>query len=541
MGIYLKYLLSFIKYYIKFGLIHSCYKLLHLLVRNLRRIWAWKHLPGYNGDWLSKNHRKNFYRLNDYYHERTTKYPGAPLVKTNDGPRIALICNNEESIKWLLKDEFESFTKTRGEGSLVLYLLREFIGKNGLFTLAHGKHYSKSQHELWLRQRKVVAKIFTKSNFENFMYKVFLEKSMKMAKVLETRTEEFVDLQDMFFKFTMDSIEEIFFGNEINSIEGEMSFFGKNFDTAHQQLVPILFENVQFALLEMVVPFPFDQILFNISRSFTKRQKIFTKSIQNLDSHVYKFINQAKVDPSMKDRTDLIANFLNANLHFGGKPMSDKILRDILLNVTIAGRDTTACTLSWMFYELSIHPEEQNKLFEEIRKKLESNENKEGLFLPKITDLTAENMPYLNAVIHETLRLHPPVASNFKVSTRDSYYLDGTYIPKNTKIYYYTYSLNRNPELYPDPEKFDPERWIPFKEPSMYEFTAFQAGPRFCLGKDMAKLEIMVLSCILLQKFQFKLKPGEEIFYAILLTMSIANDYKRTSHKLLLEVSQRTD
>eukprot|EP00924_Labyrinthula_sp_SR-Ha-C_P006475 snap_masked-scaffold_80-processed-gene-0.2-mRNA-1 protein AED:0.31 eAED:0.31 QI:0/-1/0/1/-1/1/1/0/544 len=532
-------LLAALKLYAKFALIQSSLKILKLVLVNLRKSHAWKKVPGATPDPFAQQIKKNFLRLHDFHHEQVYPYPEAPLIKTHDGPNLSLVCNNAESVQWLLKDEFSSFTKPGSGSQKVFVLLREFIGDNGIFTLQHGEHLSKSSHEKWLKQRKVGSKIFTKSNFENFMFNVFVEKALKLNKVIETRKEKYIDMQDMFFKFTMDSIEKLFFGNEVNSIEGEMSFYGKNFDLAHQQLLPLLFGNIPASLAEIIAPFPFDKVLFNWSRAFSKRQEIFTKSIKNLDSHIYKFIEQAKNDRSMGERRDLIANFLNANIYFGGKPMTDQVLRDIVLNMSIAGRDTTACALSWMFYELSIHKDVQQKLQKEIETALKDNKEIYGVKVPRLSDFSVENLPYLNAVIHETLRLHPPVPSNFKESTKDCYYPDGTFVPAGTKINYNTYSLNRNRNVYHKPDSFLPERWIPFKEPSMYEFPVFQAGPRFCLGKDMAKIEIKTVACILLQKFDFSLKKGEEIFYSLMLTMSLANSYKRTSFNLWLEPTLR--
>eukprot|EP00924_Labyrinthula_sp_SR-Ha-C_P010396 maker-scaffold_23-snap-gene-5.4-mRNA-1 protein AED:0.01 eAED:0.01 QI:0/0/0/1/0/0/2/0/1024 len=509
--------------YGKFALAHSLFKLFRLIFINLRRSYAWRKVPAAKPDPLALAMQKNFPRLHDHIHDLVYPFPDAPLIKFQEGPNLILICNNAESVQWLLKDEFSSFTKPASHEEKVFLLLREFIGDSGIFTLQHGEHLSKSSHEKWLKQRKISSKIFTKSNFENFMFNVFVKKALKLNKVIETRKEKYIDMQDMFFKFTMDSIEKLFFGNEVNSIEGEMSFYGKNFDLAHQQLLPLLFGNIPAALLEAFAPFPFDKVLFNWSRAFSKRQKIFTKSIKNLDSHIYKFIERAKNDRSMGERRDLIANFLNANIYFGGKPMTDQVLRDIVLNMSIAGRDTTACALTWMFYELSIHKDVQHKLQKEIETALKDNKEIYGVKVPRLSDFSVEKLPYLNAVIHETLRLHPPVPANFKDSTKDCYYPDGTFIPAGSQVHYNSYSLNRNRNVYHKPDSFLPERWIPFKEPSMYEFPVFQAGPRFCLGKDMAKIEIKTVACILLQKFNFSLKKGEEIFYSLMLTMSLAN------------------
>lgn len=179
----------------------------------------------------------------------------------------------------------------------------------------------------------------------------------------------------------------------------------------------------------------------------------------------------------------MLANFLNGK---DGKNLSDKHLRDLVLNMTIAGRDTTACTLSWMVYILTQNQDVQAQLCKEIDEKLQGR-------TPTLEDLNPKNMPYLNGVLYETLRLYPPVPEDEKVVTEDGLvYPDGTPVYKGTHLIFSPYSMGRNPKVYPDPLKVVPTRWIPFKTPDPYAFPVFQAGPRFCLGKDMAQFEAKV-------------------------------------------------
>merc|ERR1712232_1514244 len=105
--------------------------------------------------------------------------------------------------------------------------------------------------------------------------------------------------------------------------------------------------------------------------------------------------------------------------------------------------------------------------------------------------------------------------------------------------------MGRDPLAYPDPESVRPERWIPFVAPSPQEFPVFQAGPRICLGMDMAIFEVKVVACILLQKYMFDIAPGEadKISYGRKLTMAVANDKGQSyeSDSLWLIVHRRSD
>ncbi len=177
--------------------------------------------------------------------------------------------------------------------------------------------------------------------------------------------------------------------------------------------------------------------------------------------------------------------------------------------------------------KLTQNLEVQEQLMREIDQVLEGR-------VPTLADLEAENMPYLNGVMYETLRLHPPVPTDQKKVSQPTQFLGGTVIPANVNIFFCPRGFGRNPERFPNPLQFDPNRWIPFKQPTLYEFPVFQAGPRFCLGKDMAQFELKLLSVMLLQKFRFTLKPGEasKIGYSLMLTSSVTVDEQRTVQRL---------
>lgn len=209
---------------------------------------------------------------------------------------------------------------------------------------------------------------------------------------------------------------------------------------------------------------------------------------------------------------------------------STQYLRDMILNFVIAGRDTTACTLSWMFYLLCVNPEVQKKLIAEIDEKLAGGE------VPSLKSVASSNMPYLNGVLYETFRLYPPVPVDAKTCQEDDVFPDGTKIPKGTTCMWQPYCMGRDPAVYDDPLVCKPERWIPFKMPTPYEFPVFQAGPRICLGMDMAHFEAKVAVVMLLQKFTFTMKPGEaeKITYSNTVTMAICNSPSQDSHELLV-------
>ncbi|KAF9116289.1 Protein kinase alk2 [Mortierella sp. 14UC] len=192
----------------------------------------------------------------------------------------------------------------------------------------------------------------------------------------------------------------------------------------------------------------------------------------------------------------------------------------------IAGRDTTAQALLWQFYCLMVNPRVMKNIVHEIDTVLEGSTDK------IIYEVLMSELPYVKAVLHETLRLHPPVSKNVKQAIDDDILPDGTRIYKGDFIGYSSWCMARNKTVWGiDAEQYVPERWLvslhaspltmnpatgrrmspfgKFKPESQFKFNSFNAGPRLCLGMTFAQLEAMSTTCILLQRYHFKLMPGQ--------------------------------
>lgn len=196
--------------------------------------------------------------------------------------------------------------------------------------------------------------------------------------------------------------------------------------------------------------------------------------------------------------------FLHALAGFTRDP---KVLRDQLVAVLLAGRDTTASTLSWVIYELSRHPHAVTKLREEVLTTIGRDRT------PTYEHL--KNMPYLKAVLNETLRLYPSVPFNVRLALKDTTLPRGggpdgdqpIAVLKNTPIAYSTLVMQRRQELYPPiseasphADTFSPERWSTW-HPKPHEYIPFNAGPRICIGQQFALTEMSYVLCRLFQRF----------------------------------------
>jgi cytochrome P450 len=157
------------------------------------------------------------------------------------------------------------------------------------------------------------------------------------------------------------------------------------------------------------------------------------------------------------------------------------------------GRDTTACALSWTWYELTRHPEIVVNIVDEVRNICGVGDEADFSFD------TMNQLKYTHCVALEVLRLHPPVTNDPRYAKRDSRLPDGTFTAKGLGVDMCFYAMGRKEDIWgSDALQFKPERFLNEKEPSTFKFPAFNAGPRMCLGKPLALMNIKLTMAILL-------------------------------------------
>ncbi|KAE9121236.1 hypothetical protein PF002_g20222, partial [Phytophthora fragariae] len=188
--------------------------------------------------------------------------------------------------------------------------------------------------------------------------------------------------------------------------------------------------------------------------------------------------------------------------------LGPKTLRSIILTFVFAGRDTTAECLTYSFYAIARHPGVQKRIVQE----LESTKINTGPACTTFTFDEVKKLKYLEAVVYEAVRLYPALPFNVKNAVKDDYLPDGTFVPAGVDVVYSPWFMGRNGALWgDDPLEFRPQRWLEMsKRPSAYEFPAFQAGPRVCLGMNMAVLEAKLFLVTTLSRFHVAIAPGEQ-------------------------------
>nr|KAJ3406796.1 Protein kinase alk2 [Polyrhizophydium stewartii] len=397
-------------------------------------------------------------------------------------------------VEFILKTEFDSFVK----GNLFVSRMKQILG-HGIFV---------SDGETWRVQRKTASHIFSTKKFREFFETVFASEMQELIARLRKSADgtTVVDMQDNFFRFTLDGFGQIGFGVELNTMQKDNVPFAAAFDRA-QGVMDYRFFSPLWWLEELIV-FP--------------RWLQMRRDASTIRSFAADIVRERKAESAaVRDsRSDLLTLFMNVR-DDNGVPLDDERLCDDVLNFIIAGRDTTAQALSWCIYYLNKEPRTMAKLVAEIDETL-------GEKLAPTYD-QAKSMKYANAVFHEALRLSPSVPKDSKVAAKDLVFPNGNVVPAGTAIAWVPYAMARNPNIWgSNAAEFVPERWLDSRLPSQFEYPVFNAGPRVCLGKALAELEGVYVLVSLLRQFEVRVVDLASVHYANSLTMPMRGGLKCT-------------
>lgn len=180
-----------------------------------------------------------------------------------------------------------------------------------------------------------------------------------------------------------------------------------------------------------------------------------------------------------------------------------RIVRDQVMTLLIAGHETTSAALSWTWYLLAQHPEAEAKLHRELETALGSRE-------PRFDDLP--RLPYAGRIIDESLRLYPPAWLVGREAAENTE-IGGYPVPRGTTVYMSQWIVQRDARFYPQPERFDPDRWTEefSRQLPAFAYFPFGGGPRVCIGAAFARTEAVLALATIAQQFRFSLVPGARV------------------------------
>jgi cytochrome P450 len=222
----------------------------------------------------------------------------------------------------------------------------------------------------------------------------------------------------------------------------------------------------------------------------TRGNRRYGRAVARMDRLVYRIIDEHR---DGRDRGDLLSALMRVEDE-EGRPMSREQLRDETITMLLAGHETTALALTWMWYLVSQHPE--------VAERLEAEVDALG-GAPGVEDLP--RLPFTERVVKESLRLYPP-AYSFGREAQEDDAIEGWPVAAGTTLFVFPWVLHRDPRFFPDPLRFAPDRWTADFERDLprLAYIPFGSGPRMCIGREFARMELVLIVAAIAQRFRIE-------------------------------------
>lgn len=406
---------------------------------------------------------------------------GVNTVKVAVSGRTGIFTRDPENIKALLATQFADFSLGIRRPQFA-----PLLGE-GIFTL---------DGQGWKHSRAMLRPQFAR---EQVAHVKLLEPHIQvLAKHIRNAQGKQFDIQELFFKLTVDLATEFLFGESVELLRDALVGFSDVLEVPGK--------------LEFAECFNETQVLLALRLALQKLYWLyFPKGFRHNAEVVHKFTDYY-VNKVLLLTPDELAAHSKSGYTFlyelAAQTRDPKVLRDQSLNILLAGRDTTAGMLSFLFHELAKFPQVYDRLREEIDQHFGLGDEAR---VDEITFELLKKCEYLKAVMNETLRLYPLVPRNARFCMKDTTLPRGggpngdqpVFVPKGLVVNYDVYSMHRNPEYYgKDLLEFRPERWLDSLTNGLgWAYLPFNGGPRICLGQQFALTETSYVTVRLLQMF----------------------------------------
>lgn len=400
----------------------------------------------------------------EYMEDAVERYPdifAADIIPSDD--KIVFV-NQPQAIQEILKNDRKKFIAS-GKANKILQPL---LGKSSLVMLEGGPHK---------RRRQLLIPPFHGARMQAYgqticdiTEKVFAKLSVDKPFIARSVTEE----------ISMQVILQTVFG----LYEGER----------YQQIKQLIASMLDMFRSPLSSSFLFFEFLQQDLGAWSPWGK-FVKLREKADELLYAEIAERRKNPQEK-RVDILSLLMAASYE-DGSSMTDRELRDELITLLFAGHETTATEIAWELYWIHQTPGVKEKLLEELNT------------IDDFSDLMSiSRLPYLSAVCNETLRITPVAIITFAREVRESVEILGQTLKPGMMVFGCIYLLHQREDLYPEPKKFKPERFLE-KQFSPYEFMPFGGGSRRCIGDALAMFEMKLVLATIMSRYQFELADNK--------------------------------
>ncbi|KAI3894195.1 hypothetical protein MKX03_003752 [Papaver bracteatum] len=417
------------------------------------------------------------------------------------GNAYGIITADPSKLEYMLKTRFRNFPKGKYYRDRFFDLLGD-----GIFN---------ADGETWKEQRRAATLEMHSSRFVEYSFQTIQELvHIKLLKLIEKLviSKESIDLQDVLLRFTFDNVCTAAFGVDPGCLSIHLPDvpFAKAFEQA-----------TELTLFRFTVP-PF----------IWKAMKLFCfgseKELKKAVGVVHKFAEKAVCNRrtecyklgGLSDRSDLLSRLTELReTEDVNRPakykFSEKFLRDFCISFILAGRDTSSVALAWFFWLLSKNPQVEYKILNEINEILSHRKSKNEIMDVVLTIDELKQMEYLQAALSESLRLYPSVPLDLKEVQEDDFFPDGTMVKKGSRVLYSIYSMARIDGIWgKDCKEYRPERWIKdgkFVSENQFKYAVFNAGPRLCVGKRFAYLQMKMVAASVLLRYSVDVVKGQDV------------------------------
>ena len=414
------------------------------------------------------------------------------IVDLRFGPVSRFLVSHPDWIRQIYVEQAAKFYKSAQ--------LKEVLGPllgNGLLV---------SDGDFWRRQRKLAQPAFHHKRIEGYANTMvdFTQRMLNTWDNVSVTSTRDID-QDM-MQLTMEIVAKCLFNADVTS---DAAGLGEAITTGNE-----------------LASARFTKLFTPPTWVPTRDNKRAARAIDTIDQVLMRFIHQRRAEglDALRDRSDLLSTLLAAVDEDGGGGMTDKQARDEAFTLFVAGHETTATTLTWVWYLLSQNPAAEAKLHEELERVL-------GGRTPTVADLA--QLPFTDWIIKETLRLYP-VAWITSREAIEPVQVGEYAFDKGAVFFLSPYVLHHDATYFEAPEEFRPERWAGDFEKQLPRFTYFPfgGGPRVCIGNTFALMEAQLILATIAQRFQMRLAPGHVVEPLPLITL-------RSKYGLRMEVASR--
>ncbi|KAL1834797.1 hypothetical protein ACET3Z_004448 [Daucus carota] len=438
-----------------------------------------------------------------------------PFLAQKQG--LVTVTCDPKNLEHILKIRFDNYPK----GPTWQGVFHDLLGE-GIFN---------SDGDTWKFQRKTAALEFTTRTLRQAMAR-WVSRAIKnrFCPILKTAQLEGkpVDLQDLLLRLTFDNICGLAFGKDPETLSPGLpeNRFASSFDRATEATLQ------RFILPEMI---------WKLRRWLRLGMEVsLSESIGHVDKYLTNVINTRKHELISQQNggggvphDDLLSRFMKKKESY-----TDQFLQHVALNFILAGRDTSSVALSWFFWLVTKNPRVEEKILTEICAVLMDSRGKDTskwLEDPLVFE-EVDRLIYLKAALSETLRLYPSVPEDSKHVVADDILPDGTVVLAGSSITYSIYSSGRMKYIWgEDCLEFRPERWLTadetkFETKDQFKFVSFNAGPRICLGKDLAYLQMKSIAAALLLRHRLTVTAGHRVEQKMSLTLFLKYGLKVDLH-----------